>query len=385
MTSEQPLVIWAAAILSVLLSTMAIGAEAGPANDKARFYVGTYTRQQSKGIYLYEMDLKSGQAQPLGVAAETTNPSFLAIHPNRRFLFAVSEADKFAGQKGGGVSAFAIGADGKLTALNGQPSGGSFPCHLAVDPTGKCVLVANYGSGTIEAVPVGDDGKLGPPNALVQHAGKGADPKRQEGPHAHSVYFDPAGKLALACDLGLDKIMLYRLDAGKAALTPADPPFATVAPGSGPRHLAFSPNGKFVYVINEMGNTITAFAYDAGQFKQVQTISTLPADFNGRNTTAEIEVHPSGKFLYGSNRGHDSIAIFSADPATGMLAAVGHQSTEGKNPRSFAIDPTGQFLLAANQDAGGIVIFKIDAQNGKLAPTGSKIDVPFPVCVVFVK
>jgi 6-phosphogluconolactonase len=296
----------------------------------------------------------------------------------------------FAGRKTGSVSGYAVIPEtGKLKPLNSQPSGGPGPCHVTVDKEGKNLLVANYSGGSVAVLPIADDGSLKEPSCVIQHKGTGPNKSRQEGPHAHSINLDPAGRFAFAADLGLDKLLIYRFDAAKGTLTPSDPPFASVAPGAGPRHLAFHPNGRFAYVINEMGMTVTAFAYDAerGALKELQTVPTLPA---GRETTpadstAEVAVHPSGKFLFGSNRGHNSIAIFSVDAETGKLTPAGHESTQGKTPRNFGIDPTGAFLLAANQDTSNVVVFRIDLKTGLLSPTGSSVQVPLPVCVKFVR
>ncbi len=348
-------------------------------------YVGTYTGGKSKGIYLFHLDMASGKLTAVGLAAETTNPSFLAIHPGRRFLYAVNEIENFDGKKSGAVSAFAIDPEtGHLTLLNRQPSGGAGPCHLVVDKQGKNVLVANYGSGSVAVLPIQADGRLGPPTSTIQHSGSSVNPQRQEGPHAHSINLDAANRHALAADLGLDKVFIYRFDADRGTLSPNDPPFAAVAPGAGPRHFAFHPNGRTAYVINEMGMTVTVFSYDAGTgaLKTLQTISTLPEGAHGENySTAEVQVSPNGKFLYGSNRGHDSIAIFQIDPHTGLLTYVGNEPTQGKTPRNFGIDPTGTYLLAANQDSNTIVVFRIDPQTGRLTPTGNTAEVPMPVCV----
>lgn len=355
--------------------------------DKMIVYIGTYTQGASKGIYIYDMDTKTGTLTPAGHSPLVSNPSFLTIAPDHKHLYACNEVDDFDAAHEGAVSAFAIDAKtGGLTLLNQQPSAGGGPCFVSMDARGKNVLVANYGSGSVGVLPVGADGKLMPPSAKQQHEGKGTDPARQEGPHAHSINLDPANHFAFAADLGLDKVFVYRFDAAKGALTPNTPAFASVAPGSGPRHLSFHPNGHYAYVINEMASTVTAFNYDAakGILTELQTISTLPEGFKGSTTTAEIRVHPSGKFLYGSNRGHDSISIFSIDVSTGKLTSAGHQSTQGKTPRNFNIDPTGQFLIAANQDSDSVVIFRIDAQTGQLTPTGQTLDVPKPVCVKFL-
>jgi 6-phosphogluconolactonase len=356
-------------------------------DDEVRVYIGTYTGPKSKGIYVCRLNLNSGRMTSPELAADADNPSFLAIHPSRRFLYAASETDEFAGKKSGAVVAFGIQENGKLTLLNQQPSGGEGPCHLVVDNTGKDVLVANYGGGSVSVVPIKEDGRLGEPTAFVQHKGSSVDRERQEGPHAHSVNVDSANRFAFAADLGLDKVLIYRFDPVKGTLSANDPPSVSVKPGAGPRHFAFHPRGHFAYVINEMQSTVTAFSYDAssGALTELQTISTLPENFKGENSTAEVQVLPSGKFLYGSNRGHDSIAIFSIDPAKGTLRLVGHQSTQGKTPRNFGIDPSGRYLLAANQDSGSVVVFRIDPQTGRLSPTGQVVEVPSPVCVKFVK
>jgi 6-phosphogluconolactonase len=361
-------------------------APAGSAGGTLRLYVGTYThgKTPSEGIYMLELDTGSGLLWNQGPVAKLPDPSFLAIHPSRRFVYAVNELGEFQGKKTGGVSALSIDpSTGKLTLLNQQSSVGSGPCHLTVDKTGKNVLVANYGSGAVACLPIQPDGSLEPASSSIQHEGKGSDPGRQGGPHAHSINLDAANRFAFAADLGLDEVLIYRFDADKGTLSPNDPPFTKVAPGSGPRHFAFHPEGKFAYVINEMANTIVAFAYDAekGSLEPIQTISTLPEGFRGKSYTAEVQVHPSGRFVYGSNRGHDSIAIFKVDPATGKLTAAGHQSTLGKNPRNFALDPGGSFLLAENQDSDSVVVFRIDPQTGGLTQVGEPVTVPMPVCI----
>jgi 6-phosphogluconolactonase len=347
-------------------------------------YVGTYTHGASQGIYLCRLDLGTGALTSPELAAEVQNPSFVAIHPSRHFLYAAGELGDFRGKQAGAVSAFAIDpATGRLKLLNQQPSGGGGPCHLVVDAAGKNVLVANYGGGSVAVLPLQKDGRLSEPSCVIQHQGSGPDRQRQQGPHAHSINLDAANHFAFAADLGLDKVLIYRFDANQGTLAPNEPPLAAVAPGAGPRHFAFHPSGKFAYVINEMHSTVTAFAYDrdAGKLQSLQTITTLPADFRGSNTTAEVQVHPSGKFLYGSNRGHHSLAVFAIDQATGKLTSVEQQSTQGKTPRNFGIDPTGKFLLAANMDSNTIVVFRIDPATGVLTPAGHQIDVPIPVCV----
>jgi 6-phosphogluconolactonase len=330
------------------------------------------------------MDVKSGKLTPLH-EVESVSPSFLALHPSGKFLYAANEIGDFQGEKSGAVSAFAVdGATGNLSFLNQQASKGGGPCHLIVDHAGKNVLVANYGGGSVAVLPIAGDGRLGKATGFIQHKGSGATP-RQKAPHAHSINLDAAGRFAFAADLGLDKILIYKFDYAAGTLTPNDPAFAEVAPGSGPRHFAFHPSGKYAYVINEMTRTVTAFAYDAkrGALQSLQTITTVPDDVTS-GSTAEVQVHPSGKFLYGSNRGHDSIAIFKIDADTGKLTAVGHQATQGKTPRNFGIDPTGRYLLAANQGTNTVVVFRIDQETGELKPAGTTIEVPTPVCVKFL-
>lgn len=350
-------------------------------------YFGTYTGAKSKGIYVSRFDPAAGTLSAPELAAATRNPSFLAIHPSGHFLYAVGEVDDAGGKPGGTVCAFSLDRHtGRLTLLNQQASGGSGPCHLSVDATGKCLLVANYNSGSIAALPIQADGRLGEAATTIQHAGHGVNPERQAGPHAHFICPSPDNRFALNCDLGLDEVLVYRLDPDAAKLVPDDPPFATVAPGAGPRHLTFSPDGKFVYVINEMGSTISVFAYDAAQgaLTEEQTLSTLPGDFSKNNTCAEIVMHPSGKFLYGSNRGHDSIGVFAVDLKSGRLTPVEHQSTQGRMPRHIVVDPTGRWLLAENQASDSVIVFALDPDTGKLKPTGQSLTVGSPVCAVFV-
>lgn len=349
-------------------------------------YIGTFTNQKSKGIYAWRFHPATGQLTPAGLVAETASPSFLAVHPNQRFLYSVNEVSDYQGQKSGSVSAFSIDrTTGRLTLLNTVSSRGPGPCHLALDGKGKCLLAANYAGGSIAAFPVKADGRLDEASAFFQHNGAVALPERQGGPHAHCAMVSPDSRFALVADLGLDQVLVYRLNAARALLQPSDPPFAKVRAGAGPRHLVFHPNGRLVYLINEIGSTITSFSYDAaaGALHELQTVSTLPADFRGTNNTAEIAIHPSGKFLYGSNRGHDSIAVFAVD-AGGKLDPIQSVSTQGKTPRNFAIDPTGAYLLAANQNSDSVVVFRIDPLSGKLAATGVTIEAPSPVCIAFV-
>ena len=369
--------------MSTMLAAAFAGGPAVAADAPIRVYIGTYTGPKSNGIYLSQLDPASGKLAAAELAAEVASPSFLAIHPNKKYVYSVNEVSDSDGKPTGAVSAFVVDPQtGKLKLLNQQSSQGAGPCHLVVDRAGKNVLVANYGGGSCAVLPIAEDGKLKAASSAIQHSGKSVNPGRQEGPHAHSINLDAANAFAFVADLGLDKVLIYKFDPAAGKLQPNDPPSAPVAPGSGPRHFAFHPGGVSAYVINEIANTITAFEYNPsrGSLKEIQTISTLPADFKGQSHTAEVVAHPSGKFVYGSNRGHDSIAIFSVD-AAGKLTAAGHQPTEGKTPRNFAIDPSGTYLLAENQGSDTIVVFRIDPQTGGLKPTGHKLEVPSPVCV----
>ena len=351
-------------------------------------YVGTYTTNGSKGIYSYRFDSRSGQLTEMRLAAETENPSFLAIDPSQRFLYGVNEVQKYKNESSGGISAFAIDrANGKLSLLNEVASGGADPCYVALDKTGKYVLVANYTGGSVAVFPVRADGALNERSAFVQHSGSGPNKERQEGPHAHWIETTPDNRFAIASDLGLDELVVYRFDASNGALTANDPPFAKVEAGAGPRHLAFHPNGKLAYVVNELQSTVSVLSYDSadGRLSPLQTISTLPKDFSAENTTAEIQLHPNGKFLYASNRGHDSIAAFAIDPQKGTLRLIDQFSTKGRTPRHFVIDPTGSWLLVANQNTGNIVVFRVDGKTGRLSGNGQDVKVPSPVCLRFVR
>jgi 6-phosphogluconolactonase len=357
---------------------------------KYLFYVGTYTQDgsQSKGIYAYRYDAATQEIASLGLAAETTNPSWVALHPNGRFLYAVNEVQNYKGPNTGGVSAFSIDrATGNVTFLNEVSSRGADPCYITVDQSGKYVLVANYTGGSIAAFPISDDGKLAEASALIQHTGHGLNPKRQEAAHAHSIDLSPDEHFAFVDDLGLDELLVYKFDKSKGSLKPNNPPFAKLDGGAGPRHFALHPSGQFAYVISEMASTVTAFSIQlkTGMLHHLQTISTLPADFKGENDDAEIRIHPSGKFLYASNRGHDSIAVYAIDSSKGTLTPIEHTPTGGKTPRSFEIEPTGTLLFAENQQSNNIVIFRIDEKTGKLTPTGKVLEVGQPVCVKFLK
>jgi 6-phosphogluconolactonase len=346
-------------------------------------YVGTYTDGSSRGIYRLGLDLATGQASPPVLAAEAKNPSFLALGPSGRFLYAVSEVDEFGGAQTGAVMAFARDAKtGDLTLLNQQASEGTGPCHLVVDRTGRHALVANYGGGTVAVLPIGADGRLGPATSVRVHEGSGPDKSRQEKPHAHGLYLDAAERFALSPDLGADRIFVYRFDAERGLLTPHGA--ASLAPGSGPRHLAFHPDGRHAYVINELANTVVVFDYDPakGELTTVETVRTLPEGFTGTSYTAEIAVSPDGRFLYGSNRGHDSLVVFRIAAASGRLSLAGHVPVGGSWPRHFAIEASGGVLLAGHQRSGTVAIFRLDPASGMPALIGSSVAIDRPACLL---
>ena len=349
-------------------------------------YVGTYTTGKSEGIYLYRLNLSSGELKHVATTRGVVNPSFLALAPSRRYLYAVNEVGDFAGKKSGAISAFAIDQKtGDLRLLNQQASLGADPCYVDVDAGSRFVLLANYTGGNVTVFPVQRDGSLGEATDMKQARGSSVNRERQEGPHAHSIVLDPTNRFAYSCDLGTDKIMIFRFDARNGKLLCNEQPWVQTKPGAGPRHLAFYPGGKYVFVLSEMHSTVTAFTRDPekGSLKELQTLTTLPKDYTGGNSSADIHVSPDGRFLYCSNRGHDSIAIFAIDPHNGALTTVGHESTRGMTPRNFAIDPTGAFLLVANQKSDNIVVFRLDQKTGLLRSTGQVVQVPSPVCLKF--
>lgn len=350
-------------------------------------YTGTYTRGESKGIYAYRFDAAKGSLTSLGLAAETANPSFLVVTNDGQFLYAVNESDARRDGKNDSVSAFKLDrSTGRLSLLNQVSSRGTLPCYVTFDRTGKYLLVANYGSGSLAVFPAFPDGRVGEASAFEQHHGSGVNPERQEGPHVHSVNPSPDNRFALAADLGLDQLWVYQFDEATGAITRKDPAFASVAPGAGPRHFVFSPNGNFLYLLCEMGSLIAAFAYDKprGALSPIATASVLPDGFRGESTAAEIRVHPSGRFLYASNRGADTIAVFLIDGRTGALSLVEHAPTQGKTPRGFELDATGAYLFACNQDSATMVIFRVDQTIGRLTPTGTTVTIADPACVKFL-
>jgi 6-phosphogluconolactonase len=374
-------------VAPLLLSVVRVSGDSAKRSQYFAF-VGTYTsKTDSKGIYSFHFDSGTGRLTAMAVAATTQDPSFLTVAPNEKYLYAVNELGVFDGKKSGAVTSYSLDLKaGQLSQLNQVPSGGADPCYVSFDGTGKYLLVANYSGGSVSTFPVAPDGHIEPASAFVQHTGSGPNKERQEGPHAHFIASSADNRFVFVVDLGLDEVVVYHFDPATGSLIPNHPPFAKLAPGAGPRHLAFHPNKKFAYVLSEVNSTVTAFAYDAqnGSFSTLQTLSTIPKDFKGRNDTAEILVHPSGKFLYASNRGRDSIVEFTIDAARGTLSLAGDFSTQGKEPRNFALDPTGKFLLAANQESNNIVIFRIDQSTGALNATGEVAQIPAPVDIVFV-
>jgi 6-phosphogluconolactonase len=364
---------------------LALTEKAAAVANEWLLYVGTYTNTEAKseGVYLYRFNAATGEIKPAGLA-KSPSPAFLAIDAKRRFLYATNEVSEFNGKKNGGVTAFSISqTTGELTQLNQQPAPG-VPCHVTVHPSGRFVLIADYGGGNAAIYPVKLDGSLGAMSDVAQHTGKGANPQRQAEPHAHCIIVDAAGKYAFVPDLGIDKVMSYRLDTQLGKLLPHGS--AAVKPGAGPRHFVFHPNQEAAYVINELNSTVTVFEYIAarGTLSEVQSISTLPADFKGTSYCADIHVHPTGKFVYGSNRGHNSIAIYAAEAKTGKLTLIGHEPVRGDWPRNFSLDPTGQFLLVANQRSNNIVVFRINLKTGLLTATDQTVALGAPVCLKFI-
>lgn len=354
-------------------------------------YVGTYTGPKSKGIYHFRLQTSGMEVSqnitlvPLGLAAESPSPSFLELDLKRRLLFAVNELTTYEGKPAGAVSAFSIDATGKLTLINQKSSMGPGPCHLVLDKTGKFLIVSNYDGGSVAVIPVAADGKLGDATEFIQHKGKSIKPQ-QEAAHAHCATFDPSYNYVYICDLGLDQVLAYKLDTEKGKLTPANPAVTAIKPGSGPRHMVFRPDGKFAYVINELSSTINTFSFDpaTGALKQVQEISTLPGYYDGPNDCAEIGMHPSGKWVYGSNRGHNSVVLYDIDKDTGLLKWVEEQGAGGKTPRHFGIQPSAVHMAICNQDSDTVLAARIDSGNGRLKPSGVFASCPAPVCAIFL-
>ena len=400
MTSIAKSMLLALPILAVLLgpalpgmAPTTSGAHGAEPTAGQLVWFGTYTGgpANSEGIYVSRFDATTGKLTAPVLAAAVKNPSFLAVHPTLPVMYAVSEVADADGKPTGAVLALALDdATGTLTAKNHQSSGGGGPCHVSIDRTGQVALAANYGGGSVICFGLTADGSLEPvvagsPGGFIQHEGKGPNPQRQEKPHGHSIYPTADGRFAVTCDLGADRVFVHALDVEKATLAPHG--FGRGTPGAGPRHFAFHPGGRYGYAVNELDLTVTAFAYDpqAGTLTEVQTLSTLPAEVTDTKgfSTAEVVAHPSGRFLYASNRGHDSIAMYTVDEATGRLTFLGAEPIRGKTPRNFVIDPTGKFLLAAGQNSHTVTVFAIDAETGRLSFTGQSLDVPSPVCIRF--
>jgi len=356
----------------------------GTYTDPILFGTGKILDGKGEGIYVYRMDPATGAMELIKTNTGITNPSYLAFDAGGTCLYAVNELKTYRDAPTGTVSAFTVDTKtGELTFLNKQPTGGTDPCHLIVDHSGKYVLLANFMSGSVCVLPVRPDGSLGDASDFIQHHGSSIDPNRQQGPHAHAVTLDESNRYVFVPDLGLDQTLIYRFDVDSGKLEPNAEPSVAVKPGAGPRHLLFHPNGGYAYLINELDSTIAAYRFDkeTGSLGDIQTISTLPEDFQGLSTCADLQISPGGQFLYGSNRGHDSIVMYKIDQGTGRLSCIGHESTRGNTPRNFAIDPAGNLLLAANQDSDTIVTFRIDPKSGELHPTGHVTQVPTPVCV----
>ena len=383
MAKIQPRLTRFVAAMLFLAATLACAAD-----YKYVLYVGTYTNKDSKGIYSFRFDPASGEIRPVELATETPNPSFLAVDRNTAFLYAVNELDVFDGNMTGAVSVFGVDRETyKLKLLQEVSSAGAGPAHISLDNTGRFVLAANYNGGNIAVFPIGEDGRVvGTRTAFFQYAGSSVNKDRQSAPHAHEIATSADNRFVFVPDLGTDKLMVYRFDAATGGLTPGNPAFVKVQPGSGPRHFAMAPSGKFVYLVNELSSTVMVFAFDSssGQLHHQQTVSTIPRQFTGKNTTAEIEVDAGGKFLYVSNRGDDSIAVFVIDPRDGKLTLVERMPTGGKTPRHFKLDPTGKWMFAANQDSNTINLFAVDATSGRLTTTSHSVQVPAPVCVVIL-
>lgn len=359
--------------LTVCLAAVALGRCEDP-----YVLVGTNTGDESQGIHVYRFDVETGALAPVGGVDGIGNPSFVTVSPCGKFVYAVSEAG------GGAVAAWRFDeARGTLTLLNTQPSGGASPCHLSLDRTGRFLLVGNYGGGNFRSFPVGPDGSLGPPGQTLQHSGQGADPVRQQAPHVHSVNLTPNNRDLFVLDLGTDQVMVYRFDPASGRISEGSPASVATAPGAGPRHLAFHPHGGFVYVINELNSTITAYVHADGTLREFQTVPTLPPEFEGKNFPADIHVSGDGKFLYGSNRGHNSLVVYRIDKVTGRLALAGHHVLRGRTPRNFAIDPSDNFILVANQDSNTIEVLRRNPETGLLTDTGQETGVRKPACVIF--
>lgn len=357
----------------------------GTYTESIRFGTGQVLNGKGKGIYCYELDTDSGAMRLICENTGIVNPSYLTLSNDGSRLYAVNELKEFGGQASGAVSSFSVDPrTNQLTFLNQRATGGTDPCHVVLNNAGTHAFVSNFMSGSVCVYPIAEDGSLKERSQFIQHEGSSVNPKRQTGPHAHSLIFDASNHFAFVPDLGMDKVMIYRTDFNQGILVAGESPYFATQPGSGPRHCVFSLDGRYAYLINELASSISALSYDnhAGSFTPLQTISTVMVETREENTCADVQIHPSGKFLYGSNRGHNSIVIYAVDPASGLLSYVDTQPCGGEIPRNFAIDPTGTWLLAANQDTDNIAVFRIDSANGILTQV-SDVKVPTPVCVKF--
>jgi 6-phosphogluconolactonase len=369
----------------LLASTLTAAALAGAPPESVLVYVGS-SGSAANAIYSWRFEPSTGETTPIGLVAETPLPSFLAIHPTGLFLYAANAIGNYNGGKAGSLSAFAIdAASGKLTPLNRVSSAGGGPAFVTVDVTGRWALAANYGGGSVAVLPIRPDGRLGEATSVAQHHGSSVNAERQTSPHAHSVNVSPDGRFALVPDLGIDQVLIYRFDAVRGIIAANDPASVKLKPGAGPRHLSFHPGGKYVYLVSELAGTITVFAWDAarGALTELQAISSVPEGSPAVNSSAEVQVHPNGRFVYASNRGPDDIAVFRVDPSKGTLTFVERVPTRGKKPRNFRLDPSGRWLFAANQDSNTVVVFRVDPETGRLTPSGRTMDVPSPACVKF--
>ncbi|MEW6750077.1 MAG: lactonase family protein [Candidatus Latescibacterota bacterium] len=347
-------------------------------------YIGTFANDPQKGIYLLGVDPRTGELEPRGHVPGLASPFFLALDPLGRCLYAAEAAGDDDGQRDGEIAAYAVDpAGGGLTLLNRQPSCGRLPCYVSIHPSGRWLLAGNYMSGSVALLPIAADGRLGAATDVAQHAGSGPNAERQEGPHVHCAVQDPSGRFAYAADLGIDRLMIYRIDAERGKLSPADPPWVQTRPGAGPRHFACHPDGRHAYLINELDSTLVAYACDgaSGRLTEVQTVSALPAGYSGESFCADVQVHPSGRFLYGTNRGHDSVVVFAVDASSGQLSLIGHESTQGQYPWNLGLLPDGSLLLVANHGGDSVVSFRVDRLSGRLRPTGHRALVPKAVCV----
>jgi 6-phosphogluconolactonase len=355
--------------------------------DELVVFISAFASGDKAGIHAFRFDSKTGALQPLHRTTDIQNPFFLAVSPDQRFLYAIN-AEKFGGADDEFVAAYALeGRSGQLKRLNQQSARGAASCYLDVDATSRAVMVANYASGSVASLPVKEDGSLREAVSFMQHSGSGADPVRQKGPNAHSIVISPDNRFALAADLGIDKILVYRLDAATGSLSPnGAQPFVKMKPGSGPRHITFHPNGRHVYVINELANTVTCFHYaaDSGSLAELQTLSTLPAGFTGKSYTADLKITPDGRFLYGTNRGHDSIASYRIDES-GSLTLISIDPSLGKGPQNLLVAPDGRWLFCANMPGNSVVVFRIDAANGRITATGTPVEMPMPSCIRWIK